>query len=184
MAVELIKKRTREKILEIVKDCADRLLYGLQLLISDGFRVYMSVARALKVNLTHVRHIHKPPYGRIIIEIYSYTEFEVSKTIFKTTNEITAKYGWFIGQIKTTKESIGKKKRGRKRGGKNRPKHIIEAEKKEKAKNSKHRGRPPGKSTNKDWDVHVFNHDKKRGRIIALGGSVSVASAAMNIILK
>ncbi|MCF2138453.1 MAG: hypothetical protein K9W44_00190 [Candidatus Lokiarchaeota archaeon] len=184
MAVELVKKRTKEKILEIVKDCADRLLYPLELLVSDGFLAYVGVARELKQNLTHIRHIHKPPYGRITVEIYSYDQFHVTKTTFQTTNEITAIGGWFIGQVKTSKESLGKKKRGRKKGSKNRPKHVIEAEKKKKLENRKPRGRPSGKTNKKEWDVHVFNHDKKRGRIKALGGSSYVVAAAMNTILK
>lgn len=184
MAVELVKKRTKENILKIVNDCANRLLYPFELLISDGFKVYVGVARELNRNLTHIRHIHQPPYGRIIIEIYSYSKFHVMKTSFKTTNEITKNGGWFIGQVKTHKESLGKKKRGRKKGGKNRPQDVIDAEKREKRENPKPRGRPPGKSHKKEWDVHVFNHDKKRGRITALGGSSSVVAAAMNLILK
>ncbi|WP_457559055.1 hypothetical protein [Candidatus Harpocratesius sp.] len=93
MAVELVKKRTKENIIDIVKDCANRLLYGLQLLVSDGFQVYVGVARALNKNLTHIRHIHKSPYRRIIIEVYSYDQFHVTKTSFKTTNEITKQGG-------------------------------------------------------------------------------------------
>ncbi|WP_457559056.1 hypothetical protein [Candidatus Harpocratesius sp.] len=75
-------------------------------------------------------------------------------------------------------------KRGRKKGGKNRPKHIIELEKKKKRENPKPKGRPPGKSNKKEWEVHVFDHDKKRGWITALGGSSSVVVATMYKILK
>ncbi|MCF2140144.1 MAG: hypothetical protein K9W44_08830 [Candidatus Lokiarchaeota archaeon] len=134
MAVELVKKRTKAIIFEIVKNCADRLLYGLQLLISDGFQVYVGVARKLGKNLTHVRHIHKPPYRRIIVEIYSYDEFDVSKTIFKTTNEITTTFGWFIGHVKTTKESLGNRKRGRKRGVKTVPNILLRQKRKKRQK--------------------------------------------------
>ncbi|WP_457558761.1 hypothetical protein [Candidatus Harpocratesius sp.] len=65
-----MKIRTKENIIDIVKDCACRLLYDLQFLVSDGFKVNVGVARALNKNLTHIRHINKPPYGRIIIEVF------------------------------------------------------------------------------------------------------------------
>jgi len=184
MAVELVLKRSKENILKIVRDCADRLLYGLQILVSDGFLVYIGVARALNKDLIHIRHIHKPPYGRIIIEIYKYGEFDFHKTSFATTNEITAVNGYFLGQIKITKESLGKKIRGRKPGSKNRPKEVILAEKKQKQKNRIPRGRPPGKTNKQDWELHIFNHDKKGGQITALNGSSSSVTAVMNKILK
>lgn len=184
MAVRLVKKRSKAIILEMVRDCASRLLYGLQMLFTDGFKVYVGVARDLNQDLIHVRHIHKPPYGRIEIDTYSYDQYDVTRTTLKTTNEITAVNGYFLGQVRVKKTSLGNRKRGRKTGTKNRAKKEIKAEKKEKAKNIKKRGRPAGKKSKPKWDVQVFNHNKKKGCITAVDDSSMVLEATLNKILK
>ena len=129
MAFKLVEKRSKEIMLKIIKDCESRLLYGLQVLYSDGFMVYKGVARDIGHNITHVRHIHAPPYGRIEIDIYTYDEFDVTRTTAKTRNEITKVNGYFLTQVFEKKESLGLRKRGRKLGTKNRSKKVIEAKK-------------------------------------------------------
>ena len=183
MAVKLVEKRSKQVILKIVKDCAARLLYKLKVLITDGFMVYKGVARGMGHDIIHVRHIHKPPYGRIEIDTYVYNELDVHIHTAKSTNEITAVNGYFIMLVKQKKESLGKRKRGRKPGGKNRPKKVIEAEKKAKAENKKKRGRPKGSKNKPDWEIHVFNHRRKEGCIDAVGGSSRVVQATMSTLL-
>ncbi|MHA1251482.1 MAG: hypothetical protein ACTSRP_15940 [Candidatus Helarchaeota archaeon] len=38
------------------------------MIITDDFSIYKSVASGLKRDLIHIRHIHKLPYGCIVID--------------------------------------------------------------------------------------------------------------------
>lgn len=186
MSVRLVERRDKETILDIIKDCERRLLYGLQMLISDGFQVYIGVALELKHELIHVRHIHKPPYGRIEIHHYSYRETELIVTKIETTNEITKVNGYFLARVKEDSKPInGGKKRGRKPGTKNRPKKVIKEERKRKEKDKKPRGRPLGsKKPSDEMQVHVFFHNKEEGVIRNGEGSSVMVAAVLNKILK
>lgn len=184
MAIKLVKRREKSIILDMVNECATRMPNGLEMLITDGFTTYKGVARGLNRAIIHVRHIHKPPYGRIEIDTYTYTKHDVIITTAKTTNEILAVNGYFLAQVKEEKRSLGKRKRGRKPGAPNRSKEVIKAEKKAKEKNKKSRGRPKGSKNKQEWITHVFNHRKKVGVILAVGDSSKVVETAMNNLLR
>ena len=186
MAIKLVERRNKDEILEIVRDCEKRLLYGLQILLTDGFMVYKGVALEIGHNLIHVRHIHKPPYGRIEIDTYTYDEKEVRITTARTTNEITKVNEYFIARITEKRKAVkGGKKRGRKAGGKNRPKDVIQAEKKRKLQEKIKQGRPKGsKNSPTRGEIHIFFHDKKRGCVETAGQSSQVVTATLNKILK
>lgn len=185
MDVKLVKHRTKDVLLAIIKDCEKRLLYGLKILISDGFTPYKGVALGIGHSLIHVRHIHKPPYGRVEFDIYKFVQGKVHITTGKTTNEITKINGYFIVRISVKKVKITADKKGRKMGSKNRSKEVIEAEKKRKSGEKLKRGRPKG-STNpmKIEEINVFFHNKKEGCMESRGGSSDEVAAALNEILK
>lgn len=173
MGFKIVKKREKSIILQLVQDCCQRLNYGFKIFVTDGFSVYKGVAQALKQDLIHIRHIHAPPYGRIIIDTISHSEYHIHITRVKTTTDFLLHQGYFLTQMKTLKKrNDTPKKRGRPIGSKNRPKKIIEQEKREKAKRKGKIGRPKGsKSSKNDWKTHVYWMDKKAGEITPLGGA-------------
>jgi hypothetical protein len=185
MAVHLVEHRDEGTLLKIIHECQQRLCFPLCLLITDGLMAYRGVALALGIPLTHLRHIHKPPYGRIEVEIYSYEQGSIIRTILKTTNEIVVKSGVFLGQFSQKVLVKAFNKLGRKVGGKNRSKEDIEQEKERKQKTKGLRGRKKG-TKNKPKsppEIHIFQYDKKVGAISAIGGSSEAVAAALNLIL-
>jgi len=106
------------------------------IVITDHFGAYHKMIKQYPFPLIHVSHIHSRPHKRVII----YQRF-----IFPEKNEILElQIGMSTGVFSTSgqkhvycltkKEPIQleKKKRGRKKGTKNRPKEIIEKEREEK----------------------------------------------------
>ncbi|MHA1856727.1 MAG: hypothetical protein ACTSYY_11835, partial [Promethearchaeota archaeon] len=100
--------------------------------------------------------------------------------------EITKVNGYFIARITEKRKAVkGGKKRGRKAGGKNRPKDVIQAEKKRKSHKKRKRGRKKGSRISPTrGEIHVFFHDKKRGCVETAGQSSQVVTATLNKILK
>ncbi|MHA1381915.1 MAG: hypothetical protein ACTSRG_26390, partial [Candidatus Helarchaeota archaeon] len=113
-------------------------------------------------------HIHKPPFGRAIISTIKHTPEKIITTNAATYINILDSTSMFYARVKTIvknepvkdeenkknnkkKEIKKKKKRGRPKGSKNRPKHVIESEKREKLKRKGKVGRPkkPDKKKNK-----------------------------------
>ncbi len=190
MGFRLVERRDQEIIFDLIKDCANRLTYGFQILVTDGFLTYkgvaMEMAKNMKKELIHVRHIHKPPYGRIEVDMYQPNLHGIKLTTVKTTNEITAVNGFFIGRVHEKMIKITNiHNRGRKVGSKNRPKEVIAAEKEEQAKQKKARGRPKGSKNpvKKPEEIHVFFHNKKDCQISAIGESSDLVAAGLNKIL-
>lgn len=186
MALQLVEKRDFETILKIVRDCQNRLCSPLEILITDGFPVYQAVAEAIGRNIIHIQHIHKPPYGRIEIDIYSYKRKDLTITTVKTTNEITRVGGYFLARVTDKRKSFkGGKKRGRKPGTPNRSKNVIRNERKQKELEKKKRGRPPGvKRPTSESEIHAFFHDKLRGRVKAAKGSSELVAAMFGTVFK
>lgn len=80
-----------------------------------------------------------------------------------TTNDILLETNTFIVRIsKSVKKIHDPGKRGRKKGGKNRPKELIEEEKRQKKENKGEIKRGP-KNPFKDAETHVYHFDKKEG---------------------
>jgi transposase-like protein len=118
LAFELVKKRTSSKIIELILRTERRLNQSVGMLITDDFSTYKGVATGLKRDLIHVRHIHQPPYGRVVIDKIEIKEKEIVTTHMATTNDILRETNTFIVRIsKSVKRIHETGKRGRKKGG-------------------------------------------------------------------
>jgi len=185
MDFRLVRSRSVEVILEMVSDCASRLNYSLKLMVTDGFQVYMGVAFQLKRNIIHVRHIHKPPYGRVEVDIYTVGDHEVDIVHVESCVDISVYPGYFLATAESHSRSYGTKKRGRKSGGKNRPKESIEQEKAAKKKANRKRGHPKGvKNKQRSKDLQVFYHNKKEGCVRAVSGSSEQIARAFSRVFR
>jgi len=167
LAAELKEHRDQETIIRMMHDIERQTDTPIPIFATDGLSTYKGVALALHHDLIHIRHIHAPPYGRVEIDAIKLltSPGEVEITTISTINDIFQKGGVFLAQVHKKEISIlnpPPKKRGRKEGGKNRPKEVIQAEKIEKEQNPKNRGRPKKK---KDNPVFIFKVDKGNGCI-------------------
>jgi len=167
LAAELKEHRDQETIIRMMHDIERQTDTPIPIFATDGLSTYKGVALALHHDLIHIRHIHAPPYGRVEIDAIKLltSPGEVEITTISTMNDIFQKGGVFLAQVHKKEISIlnpPPKKRGRKEGGKNRPKEVIQAEKIEKEQNPKNRGRPKKK---KDNPVFIFKVDKGNGCI-------------------
>lgn len=163
LTFELVKKRTSDKIIELILRAERRLNQPVGMLITDDFSTYKGVATGLKRDLIHVRHIHQPPYGRIVIDKIEFTKKEIITTHLATTNNILLETNTFIIRIsKSVKRIYETGKRGRKRGGKNRPKTVIEQEKRQKKENKGKRRRGPINPF-KHGKTHIYHFNHKEG---------------------
>lgn len=157
----LVEHRTVEIIYSLIKSFEDITKKKLGVLVSDGFRGYQGAVYRLDHDIIHVRHIHKPPYGRLSIESYKIEPQKVLVQVIETQNDILNYEGPFLAQISSKiKPRFGPKKRGRKAGGKNRPKEVIIAEKEEKKISNGKRGRPLGTQTQrkKKYETVFYHH--------------------------
>ena len=168
LAWDLVKHRTKERIISILRRVEARIAGQISILVTDDFSTYKGVATGLGYDLTHVRHVHQPPYGRICIDLIRHEEKAVKTVHVATMNDIFQHENTFLVRVSEshkTKHETGK--RGRKRGGKNRPKKIIKAEKKRKRKRKK---RGP-KNPFKHGKIHVYHYFKDGRGIGVLGHS-------------
>jgi len=141
---------------------------SISILVTDDFSTYKGVATGLGYDLIHVRHVHKPPYGRICIDLIRHAEKSVKTIHVATTNDIFLNENTFlvpVSESEKIKRETGK--RGRKKGGKNRPKKIIKTEKKLKRKPRKKGPKNPFKNAR----THVYHYHEKEGVIGVLGDS-------------
>jgi hypothetical protein len=189
MGLKLVEHRDDATLLEFIQDCASRLAFDLWLLVTDGLMAYKGVAKtiALEIShpLVHVRHIHKPDYHDIEMNYYEKTVNDLIITSANFWNDIFLQSGGFIATVKERSERIISKSRGRKAGGKNRPKEVIEAEKQEKHNSSKKRGRPPGSTKEKSQgQPQVFVYKEKVGCVETIWHSSEAVAAALNIVLE
>lgn len=77
------------------------------LIVTDGFAGYRKALLLAGLSLIHIEHIHKPPYGRVIITHIENTPTEITETAIGTTNEIFVQNGVNLGRVlvKTTPKS-------------------------------------------------------------------------------
>lgn len=181
LAWDLVKHRTKERIISILKRVQNRLGRTISILVTDDFSTYKSVATGLGYDLTHVRHVHQPPYGRMCIDLIRHEKNAVKTIHVATTNDVFKQENTFLVRVsesKKVKHETGK--RGRKIGGKNRPKKLIEAEKKKKRIKRK---RGP-KNPFRDAKTSVYHYYKKKGWIGALGDSNPEIAACLEALAK
>ncbi|MHA1143554.1 MAG: DDE-type integrase/transposase/recombinase [Candidatus Helarchaeota archaeon] len=168
LAWDLVKRHTKDQILNIVKRAEARLGHQILILVTDDFSTYKGVATGLGYDLVHVRHVHKPPYGRICIDLIRHGKKSVKTTHVATTNDIFVNQNTFLVRVsESEKVKHEKGKRGRKKGGKNRAKKEIEAEKKAKKKPKKRGPKDPFK----DATTHVYHYCSEKGMIGVYGNS-------------
>lgn len=113
-----------------------RLKRGVEFLVTDDFTAYQALVLALQTNIIHVRCVHKPPYGRIIINIVRWERGVAHYTTVATISDVLKQENTFFARVsKRTKKPKGASgKKGRNKGSKNRPKEVVAAEKVEKAR--------------------------------------------------
>jgi transposase-like protein len=181
LAWDLVKHRTKERIISILKRVEDRLGNNISILVTDDYSTYKGVATGLGYDLTHVRHVHQPPYGRMCIDLVRHGRKAVRTIHIATTNDIFKHENTFLVRVSESKKpKYETGKRGRKRGGKNRPKKVIKAEKKRKRKKKK---RGP-KNPFKDAKTNVYHYYKKKGWIGVLGNSNPEIAACLEALTK
>ena len=83
------------------------------LIVTDGFSGYRKAIKLAGLSIIHVEHIHKPPYGRVVITKIEQTETEIKEISIGTTNDIFVQNGVNIGRVfvKETKKNQQKKTR-------------------------------------------------------------------------
>lgn len=167
LAAELKEHRDQGTIIRMMHEIEKQLDTPIPIFATDGLSTYKGVALALHHDLIHIRHIHAPPYGRVEIDAIKLLSSpgEVEIMTISTLNDIFQQGGVFLARVEKKTLSIlnpPPKKRGRKKGGKNRPKEVINAEKQEKEQNPGTRGRPKKKNEN---PVYIFKVDKENGCI-------------------
>jgi hypothetical protein len=168
LAFELVKHRKKEKILELFKKAEQRLGKEVKLFATDDFSAYKGVANGLGRDIIHVRHIHKPPHGRIVVDVIEHREKEIVTHHYATAFDILVDTNTFIVQVSESVKKIHKKgKRGRPKGSKNRPKEVIEEEKRQKEEEKGQKKRGP-KDPFKDAETHVYHFDKEEGLFLPM----------------
>lgn len=189
MGLKLAEHRDELTLLDFIQNCAKRLGFGLWLFVTDGLMAYKGIAKTLAVqmehSLVHVRHIHKPNYHDIEMDYYEKTPTDLKMISGCFWNDILVQGGAFIVTVKERSERLVAKTRGRKAGGKNRTKEVIEAEKQAKQDHPKKWGRPKGSTKDKNrGDPHVFVYNEKVGCVEPMWQSSEAVAAALNIVLK
>nr|MDO8116738.1 DDE-type integrase/transposase/recombinase [Candidatus Sigynarchaeota archaeon] len=122
---DVVEHRTSEVISSMLDTISLRLQEPFTHLITDAFPAYKNVAKKIGRDIIHVQHIHKPPYGRIIIDQIHHEPEKIITTTYATTNDILVKTNAFLVQESTTEEKKVKGKRGRPKGSKNKPKNAM-----------------------------------------------------------
>lgn len=123
---DIMEHRSADVIYNMIKIVEPRMVEPLTHLISDAYPAYTRVAKMLERDIVHVQHIHKPPYGRIVIDRIHHEPDKIVTLTYATTNEIFVKSNAFIVQESMREERKTTKKRGRPRGSKSKPREKVE----------------------------------------------------------
>ena len=125
MAWGSVKNRNSKTVSRVLQDAISRTLDPPKVIITDDFSTYKKAVKLLKYNLIHIRHIHRPPYERIIMDIHKYEHNKLVITSVATINDIFKFENTFITRISKKEVKLtGNKKRGRKKGTKNKKKEA------------------------------------------------------------
>jgi transposase-like protein len=213
LAFELVSDRKKDTLKRIIDRARKRLPGPIDVFVTDGLSQYTGVAQDFGHDLIHVRHIHKPPFGRVIISTIKHTPEKIITTNAATYTNILDSTNMFYARVTTMikdkpqkeekieknigiKESKKKRKRGRPKGSKNRPKHVIEAEKKMKLDRKRKRGRPKNpesqneskkkgargrKNFFKTGEYMVYKYLMKEGKVAPLWNANPVVAEALEV---
>lgn len=168
------RQRSVDVLLPRFRKVMGRMKRGVSAIVSDDFSAYQGAVLALRTDLVHVRCVHKPPYGRVIIDIVRWEGNIAHYTTAATISDVLKARNTFLARVTkhNKKIKVPGAKRGHPKGTKNRPRAVTAAERAEKA--AQH-DPEPGKSGHKNYTrsgtVHVFHYDPKGGAVEARGGS-------------
>lgn len=169
LAWDLIKRREADVILSIIRLAISRLKSLPPIIVSDDFSTYKNVATSLGYDLMHVRHIHKPPYNRMIMDIIHHELNTIKITHVATTNDIFCNTNTFLTRVLDSEIKIYEKgKRGRKIGGKNKPRNKRNKNKRRSNPIKKKRG---PKDVFKEGITQVYHFNRNKTTIEPLGGA-------------
>jgi transposase-like protein len=164
----VVSHRTSMEILKMLFYVSQRLSSPFVYLITDGYRAYQKVAKELGRDVIHVRHIHKPPYGRVIITLVRHFVDKIVLKTFATINDILVETNGFIGQVFVKEIKKTKGKLGRPKGSRNKKKKSKNTAKVDLNKGIKEKKRA---HAYKIGQTHVYQYDARKGTITALYGS-------------
>lgn len=165
----LIRRREADVILSIVEQAISRLESKPPVIVTDDFSTYKSVVVKLGYDLIHVRHIHKPPYGRMILDKIEHAPNKIQIVHVATTNDIFCNSNTFLVRLSHSElKSPEKKKRGRKPGSRNGMKAPYPPSPKTVASKPKKRG---PKNAFKEGIIQVYHYARKTGLVCPLGGA-------------
>ena len=173
----LTRHRSADVLLPHFRKAIRRMRRGVELLVTDDFAAYQAVVLALETNITHVRCVHKPPHGRIVIDFMTWEGKVAHYTTAATISDVLKARNTFLARVNKhdKRQKVPGTKRGHPKGTKNRPKEVIAAEKAEKAKpegiNPKNRGR---KNSSRQREVHVFHYNLGAGKVDTWRGSEQI----------
>jgi len=99
LARDLVRNRDSKTITRILLGVISRMSDPPKIIIIDDFSSHKKVVKLLQYDLVHIRHIHKPPYGRIVIDIHKYEKDKLVITSMATLNDIFKFENTFITRI-------------------------------------------------------------------------------------
>ena len=98
LAYLLARNRAATTLLEVLLEAIQAGGHP-DLLVTDGFSGYRKAIKLAGLSIIHVEHIHKPPYGRVIITKIEQNKTEIKETSIGTTNDIFIQNGVNIGRV-------------------------------------------------------------------------------------
>jgi transposase-like protein len=173
LGFDIIRHRTAMNIIAMLFPIMMRLKKAFTFLVTDGYSAYKKVAKMLGMDIVHVQHIHKPPYGRVIITKITHMAEKIVMKTFASMNDIFKDTNGFIGQVSVDEEKKVNEKRGRPKGSRNKKKKVAveESREKEDVNDGKYCDLPDAKNNDDnipamatDEDVLVILKEKKRAR--------------------
>jgi transposase-like protein len=168
------RQRSADVLLPRVRKVMGRMKRGVSIIVTDDFPAYQGVVLALRTDILHVRCVHKPPYGRVIIDIVRWEGNIAHYTTAATISDVLKARNTFLARVTKHNKKIKTPgaKRGHPKGTKNRPLAVTAAERAEKAAQHDPDARKSGrKNYTRSGAVHVFHYNPKGGTVEPWGGS-------------
>ncbi len=170
------RERSAGVLLPRFRKVMARMRRGVAIIVSDDFPAYQGIVLALRTDILHVRCVHKPPYGRVVIDIVRWEGNIAHYTTVATISDVLKARNTFLARVTKHNKKIKTPgaKTGHPKGTKNRPRAVTAAERREKAAqhdpDARKRGR---KNYTRSGAVHVFHYDPKGGTVKPWWGSDS-----------
>ncbi len=168
------RERSAGVLLPRFRKAMARMKRGVSIIVSDDFPAYQGVVLALRADILHVRCVHKPPYGRVILDLVRWEGNIAHYTTVATISDVLKARNTFLARVTkhNKKIKIPGTKRGHPKGTKNRPRSVTAAERAEKAAQTDPKaGKSGRKNYTRSGTVHVFHYNPKGGTVEPWGGS-------------